>query len=124
MHAALTKHGRLAGCLGVLASFSLLCENTLAKTAERGRRDTRLLVQVACARVCLSPSLTLTLEVICVYLKEESARTLKLQEAQIQLNSLEKYLKRIGIKKKLGELFKDNGRGGLLPLQRLGLPFT
>lgn len=75
-------------------------KNTLAKTAERGRRDTRLLVQVACARVCLSLSLTLTLEAICVYLEEESARTLKLQEAQIQLNSLEKYLKRIGIKKK------------------------
>lgn len=75
-------------------------KNTLAETAERGRRDTRLLVQVACARVCLSLSLTLTLEAICVYLEEESARTLKLQEAQIQLNSLEKYLKRIGIKKK------------------------
>lgn len=103
-HAALTKHGRLTGCLGVLASFSLLCENTLAKTAVRGRRDTRLLAQVACARVCLSLSLTLTLEVICVYLGEESARTLKLQEAQIQLNSLEKYLKRIGIKKNRGAL--------------------
>lgn len=75
-HAALTKHGGLAGCLRVLASFSLLCENTLAKTAEGGRQDTRLLAQVACACVSLSLSLTFTLEVFCIYLEEESTRTL------------------------------------------------